>query len=193
MEQILIVDLEATCWDDRPQSVEVMEIIEIGCAIVRLDGQLVAGFGQLVKPTDNPQLSQFCQELTTIKQPMVDGAPTYGEAVKLVDEALSGCVISTWGSWGQYDYNQISMEKSRHGIAPAFFDLPHINLKSAWQRTIGVKKKAGLGGALGRLGLDFEGSQHRALDDVKNIARILPYISPAELEAPKKHLIGTNK
>ncbi len=181
MEQILIVDLEATCWNDRPQSVEVMEIIEFGSAVVSLAGEVVTGHSQLVRPTNNPRLSQFCQDLTTIDQAMVDSAPSYREAVKLVDNALDGYEFSAWGSWGQYDYNQISIEKARHGVAPAFFDLPHTNLKTAWQRTIGVKKKAGLRGALGRLGLEFEGSQHRALDDVRNIARILPHIDPTQL------------
>lgn len=107
---------------------------------------------------------------------MVDEAPSYSDAVKLIDEALAGESYSAWGSWGQYDYNQIQAEKARHGLAPNFFDLPHLNLKAAWQAMAGKKRKAGVGNAIRYFGMEFEGTQHRAFDDVKNMARILPHI-----------------
>lgn len=183
MSNILIVDLEATCWDDRSQSVETMEIIEFGCVVADPAGDILFACSQLVRPTINSNLSQFCQELTTITQSMVAEAPCYEEAINLVDSALAGESFSAWGSWGQYDYRQIKAEKARHpkGLAPAFFNLPHINLKAAWQETLGKKRKAALRGALSHLGLEFEGTQHRARDDAKNIAQILPHIAPDKL------------
>jgi hypothetical protein len=73
---ILVVDLEATCWEyiqDRPRG-EVNEIIEIGWALVDLtqsppvttqDGTI------LVKPTRS-NVSQFCTELTTITAELLE-------------------------------------------------------------------------------------------------------------------------
>ena len=51
----------------------------------------------------------------------------------------------------------------------------HINLKTRAKSSFGLKK-SGLIEALRYLGLGFEGRHHRALDDVLNIAKILPHL-----------------
>jgi inhibitor of KinA sporulation pathway (predicted exonuclease) len=38
---------------------------------------------------------------------------------------------------------------------------------------MGIKKKLGIAEALRHLGLRFEGSHHRGLDDARNISRIV--------------------
>lgn len=180
---LLIVDLEATCWDDREQSIETMEIIEFGCAVYDLDGHAVLGsYSQLVRPILNPQLSEFCTELTSITQTMINAAPPYPAAVDNLDEWTKRFDLVAWGSWGQFDYNQVEADKKKHGIAPLLFDLPHLNIKKLWQQTTGYgKRRAGLGGALKALGYEFEGTHHRGIDDACNIARILPHIDQALL------------
>ncbi|GAA5523574.1 hypothetical protein Maes01_00122 [Microbulbifer aestuariivivens] len=176
MQHLLIVDLEATCWDDRPQTVQEMEVIEFGCAHASTHGVVSRTFSQLVRPVFNPEISEFCQSLTGITQGMVGEAPDYPEAVRRLDAITAELEIDAWASWGQYDRNQIAVELERHGIAPAFFTAPHINLKALWQDRKGSKRRAGLGSALRSLGMQFEGRQHRGEDDAKNIARILPYL-----------------
>ncbi len=85
---VLIIDLEATCWERRVapsgslQSVDEMEIIELGCVIATLNGEVLASRSFLVKPKQHPKLSSFCQQLTSITQDMVDNAPTYPEAIE---------------------------------------------------------------------------------------------------------------
>jgi inhibitor of KinA sporulation pathway (predicted exonuclease) len=182
IKRILIVDLEATCWNDRPQSVDVMEVVEFGCALASLDGTIEASFGQLVKPQINSELSEFCIELTGISQAMVNESPGYIEAVKRLDYMLKNLHFDVWGSWGQYDFNQLKVEKDRYGIAPKFTEIPHINIKAIWQSTKGHKKKAGLRKALAFLGFEFEGNQHRGEDDAKNIAKVLPYLESEHLQ-----------
>ncbi|WP_232709764.1 hypothetical protein [Idiomarina sp. X4] len=60
---ILIIDLEATCWDgnveglNRKQTVDDMEIIEFGCAIAQLDGAVVDSRSFMVRPQAHPKLS----------------------------------------------------------------------------------------------------------------------------------------
>jgi len=70
----VVVDLEATCWEG--SSVENMEVIEIGA--VSLDGEIlqpISDFQQLVRPTTNPVLTDYCKDLTGIEQQQIDSAP----------------------------------------------------------------------------------------------------------------------
>ncbi len=173
---ILVVDLEATCWDDRPQSVDTMEVIEFGIAVATIDGTLHANQGFYVQPSLNPKLSSFCQALTGISQCQVDAAPQYASAVIDINAFLAEYDFSAWASWGQYDKHQIAAELDRYGITPEFFKLPHVNLKALWQHQKGSKRRAGLGAALASVGLDFVGNQHSGKQDAFNIVRLLPYI-----------------
>lgn len=58
----MIIDLEATCWEDgimpngERQSVDTMEIIEIGCAVAKENGELLHSHSITVRPTENPLL-----------------------------------------------------------------------------------------------------------------------------------------
>ena len=173
---LLVVDLEATCWNDRPQSTSTMEVIEVGGVLVdiALAFKPLAEFEQLVRPINEPFLSNFCTELTTITQEEVDRAPTLDTASSSIDQWASGYQIDCWGSWGQYDFNQFTAEAARHRRVPAFTTCLHINLKQLYQQSRGVRRKSGLGNSLRRHGLEFEGQQHRALADARNIVRLLP-------------------
>jgi inhibitor of KinA sporulation pathway (predicted exonuclease) len=57
-----------------------MEIIEFGCALATRDSELLDSQSFLVRPTQNPVLSEFCKSLTSIQQSMVDAAPVFSEA-----------------------------------------------------------------------------------------------------------------
>ncbi|MCK7552888.1 3'-5' exonuclease [Marinobacter goseongensis] len=109
-ETILVVDLEATCWEDQTtpagdaQSVNNMEIIEVGCALATRKGSLLDARSFLVRPIRNPELSSFCSELTGITQSMVDAAPTFPEAIAAMDDWLGDLPDDfIWCSWGNYD------------------------------------------------------------------------------------------
>ena len=72
--RILIIDLEATCWENasREQRND-METIEIGCAVVEpYTMKLLHEIDIIVKPAFHPKLTNFCTELTSITQEMVD-------------------------------------------------------------------------------------------------------------------------
>jgi len=174
---VLIVDLEATCWDpeESEQSIEDMEVIEMGAALAHPDGRVERSFSTYVRPVKHPTLTAFCTELTSITQEDVDKAPAFAEACKLVDEWVGETKGLVWGSWGNYDRRQLEMERERHGVAPAFLDTPHINLKRPWRKTNKVKSR-GLGKALRYHGLDFEGTPHTGLDDARNVARLLKHM-----------------
>ncbi|WP_449399685.1 exonuclease domain-containing protein [Chryseobacterium wanjuense] len=71
-DNILIIDLEATCWNDRPPRGQESEIIEIGiCIMDAKTGKILQNEGILVKPQFS-KASPFCTELTSITQQMLD-------------------------------------------------------------------------------------------------------------------------
>jgi inhibitor of KinA sporulation pathway (predicted exonuclease) len=58
-----------------------MEIIEIGAVWLEGDTfQPMADLEQFVKPAKNPMLTEFCRNLTHIKQGQIDSAPCFAEA-----------------------------------------------------------------------------------------------------------------
>lgn len=75
--KLLIVDLEATCWEDKSMFAE-METIEIGALLIDLhDRDNAREFDCFIRPVRNPILSDFCKNLTSINQEDVDRAETF--------------------------------------------------------------------------------------------------------------------
>ncbi len=56
----------------------------------------------------------------------------------------------------------------------------HLNLKNVFSAAQGRRTRYGMAKALHLCGLDLVGAHHRALDDAKNIARLLPWIVGGE-------------
>lgn len=173
----LVIDLEATCSDDRvavPRN--EMEIIEIGAVMVH--GQTLeplSEFQSFVRPVRIPVLTEFCTELTGITQSVVDAAPGYRDVLPELVAWFSGYPGCLFCSWGDYDRKQFGRDCEHHGVAYPF-DSGHLNLKDAYAGKHGLRSGRGLGGVLEAEGIPFEGRPHRGIDDARNIARLLPLI-----------------
>lgn len=175
----LIIDLEATCWDrNTPEGQKnENEIIEIGAVLVCVSdifSFVTHTFSQFVKPTINPILSDFCKNLTNITQDDVDKAGNLSSALENLDnEIFSVCnkhlsdVI--FCSWGYYDQKQFAKDCRRQNIVYPFTN--HISLKHEFAKKRNIKP-TGVIQYLNLLGMTFEGSHHRGIDDAINIARI---------------------
>ncbi|MBQ0747389.1 MAG: exonuclease domain-containing protein [Marinobacter sp.] len=180
---LLVIDLEATCWENRmtpagePQTIHNMEIIEFGCALANRNGELLDSRSFLVQPTRNPQLKEFCTSLTSITQSMINTAPAFPEVCQLIDAWLGQPHEDfIWCSWGNYDRLHIQADGEKHGAFPVIMKYPHLNLKRIWRRTTGQKRKNGMIHALEYHGLALEGHHHRGIDDARNMVRLLPYM-----------------
>lgn len=169
----LIVDLEATCSDDGSVPRHEMEIIEIGAVMLgaRLF-EIESEFQTFVRPVRNPLLTEFCRDLTGIDQTDVDPAPGFAEAISAMRDWMDEFDDTLFCSWGDYDRKQFQRDCQWHGV-PYPFRSGHRNLKVAFSQYFGVKRKFGLDDAIRHLGLRFEGSHHRGIDDARNIARIV--------------------
>lgn len=176
---LLVVDLEATCWEAREHRPEQMETIEIGAVLVEPAATAAAReFQAFVRPVRHPVLSRFCRELTTITQAEVDAAEDFPAALARFLAWIGDPREVLFSSWGEYDMRQFQRDCRQHRVAYPFGR--HWNLKRAVARQLG-RKPAGMSTLLAELGLTLEGTQHRGLDDARNITRMLWAVFGAEL------------
>lgn len=177
---LAIVDFEATCCDKNSFPRDEMEIIEIGSVMVEAaTGNILSEFCTFIRPQQHPLLTGFCKELTTITQEEVDAAPVFPEALAAFSAWLARFGAPVFCSWGDYDRKQLEKDCAFHEAAFPFTN-GHRNLKAEFSESIGSKKRFGLGQAINRLSLTFEGTAHRGIDDAKNIARVYKEILSAD-------------
>jgi len=171
-DAILVIDLEATCWRGNPPEGMVSEIIEIGIAVVDFTTKEVIETDSIIVKPQTSTISEFCTELTTITQEMVDEkGVSFEEACKILKTKFKSD-RRLWASWGKYDLLQIEKDCKLNKV-----DYPmgrdHYNLKPLFTLKHSLKSDLGVSTALNYLRLEFEGTPHRGIDDAKNIARIL--------------------
>lgn len=173
----LIVDLEATCCDQNSFPRTQMETIEIGAVMVEAQNLTVIDeFTTFIKPVRHPQLTAFCTELTSITQADVDAAPLYPEAVAIFKQWLYQYEDFVFCSWGDYDKKQLTQDSQYHR-EPFPIGAEHVNIKVLFSKTQDLKKRFGMDGALKKAGLALDGTHHRGIDDARNMARLMPYIT----------------
>jgi inhibitor of KinA sporulation pathway (predicted exonuclease) len=181
-KKMMVVDLECTCFKeddlDRPRGWKAdkdQEITEIGASIVNLPGlEIEATESFLVQP-DGP-MGAFCKELTTLTFDAVKDRP---RLVGVLDELRAWAKSNKfdiqsmpWGSWGDYDRVQLFRECARKGLKYPF-GRAHYNIKGMYSMMTGQGKGFGMGKALAQLGMDFDGTPHRGVDDARMTAKIL--------------------
>ena len=170
----MVIDFEATCWDSPTDTrKEQQEIIEIGAAFVTLTEipEVIHSLGMIIQPALNPTISPFCKKLTGITQNMADNGVSFTFAIDMLDDLIEPADL--FCSWGKFDYNILRKDCGRASPKRAYpFDERHLNLKNFMAWKLHCKRK-GVSNMLSKLGMEFEGSQHRALADVNNIVRIL--------------------
>ena len=174
-KHIMIVDLEATCCNRKSIPRHEMEIIEIGAVMVsRRNLQQISEFQTFVNPVRHPQLTGFCNELTSITQSDVNSAPGFSEALDAFYDWLNGYEDYVFCSWGGYDKNQFLQDCQYHGI-----EFPvkakHVNIKKLFSENLNLRRNYGMAGALRYAGISLEGTHHRGIDDARNMAKLLPH------------------
>ena len=170
LDQILVIDIEATCWETSPPPGEENEIIEIGiCPVDIASGERLSKESILVKP-ERSQVSEFCTNLTTLTQAEVDRGTSFAKACGILkSKYLSHQRV--WASYGNYDRRQFERQcQSRQISYP--FNPRHINLKTLFAIMYNLPREVGMAKALEIMQLPMEGTHHRGVDDAWNIAGI---------------------
>ena len=171
---LVVVDFECTCEDQEEPFVH--EIIEFPAVLLDLKtGREVRHFHAFVKPTERPVLSDFCTRLTGIDQAKVDGAETLDR------------VLIKFGAWldefagENYSLAADCQSDLRHFLLPEC-RRKKIRVRDAWRTWVDIgrhlmvhfdlRRPGNLQMKLARVGLTFEGTPHRGIDDARNIGRL---------------------
>jgi len=174
---IIVFDLEATCWEDTAQIDRhtQSEIIEIGAVKLNDEFEVIDEFQTFVRPTQHPVLSEYCTKLTSIVQENVQSAPEFDTAMLQFEKWCGENPL--FMSWGDYDRNQVTKECERKYYKGQMVKLVtnHLNVKWRISRleNLSIHHGLGFGKALRRFNMKFEGTPHRGIDDAKNIARVV--------------------
>ncbi|XP_027951048.1 ERI1 exoribonuclease 2 isoform X2 [Eumetopias jubatus] len=153
-------------------------------------GEIESEFHAYVQPQEHPILSEFCMELTGIKQAQVDeGVPLriclsqfckwiqkiqqqkkiiFAAGISdLPNSEVKLCAFVTWSDWDlgvclEYEC------KRKQLLKPAFLNF-WIDLRVTY-KIFYRRKPKGLSGALQEVGIEFLGREHSGLDDSRNTA-----------------------
>lgn len=172
LDEILVVDIEATCWEGKVPVGQENEIIEIG--VCRLDVQTGERLGKesiLIRP-ERSEVSEFCTQLTTLTQDLLDreGVSFVQACQKLQDGYQSR--LRNWASYGNYDQRMFERQCAERRVTYPFGG-SHVNVKTLFALQRRMHREVGMARALEMLGLPLEGTHHRGHDDAWNIAGIL--------------------
>ncbi|NES05826.1 MAG: exonuclease domain-containing protein [Okeania sp. SIO2F4] len=171
LNKIIVIDIEATCWEKYPPPDQESEIIEIGICIVDVAlAQPIEKESILVRP-ERSQISEFCTKLTTLTQAEVDQRITFYEACLKLRKKYES-LQRVWASWGEYDKNMFEKQCLSRGIKYPF-GIRHINVKNLFALVHALPQEVGMANALKLLDIPLEGTHHRGADDAWNISKIL--------------------
>jgi len=171
MDLLIVIDVEATCWDGPPPEGQVSEIIEIGVATLDVaTGERVANEGIMVRPTRS-SVSPFCTALTTLTQADVDAGLPFDKACALLRSRYL-TPQRPWASWGDYDRLQFERQCAAEGVRYPF-GTRHLSAKTLYSLAHGLDRELGMAGALEHAGVPLHGTHHRGVDDAWNIAALL--------------------
>jgi inhibitor of KinA sporulation pathway (predicted exonuclease) len=175
LDQILVIDIEATCWNGYHPEDQESEIIEIGICVINIhDGKRLNKESLFVKP-ERSTISPFCTELTTITPELVaEVGVSFSTACWKLRKKFNS-KQRTWASYGDYDRRIFERQCTARGIRYPF-NTSHINIKNLFAVMMGLKQEVGLEDALTILKIPFEGTHHRGVDDAWNAALILGHL-----------------
>jgi inhibitor of KinA sporulation pathway (predicted exonuclease) len=171
-DTILVVSLEATCWEtplEQPpkQHNEVIELAWLPLSFQKLTtGNPVSFF---VKPPTS-KVSEFCTRITGVKQAQVDkGFSLIDACQKLVN---AGSQKLPWASFGDFD-RFIFKHQCNTNKVPYPFQIGHWDFATIFAKMMGLEHEVKLPIALKLMGLDFIGERHNSRDEVNNIAALM--------------------
>ncbi len=171
LDQIIVIDVECTCWPGSPPPGQESEIIEVGvCMLDVATGQRQRQHSFLVRPTRST-VSEFCTQLTTLTQAQVEHGVSFSRLCAMLQDEYRASQ-RVWASYGDYDRTQFQRQCLASGVVYPFGP-SHLNIKTLFALVHNLRQEVALPQALALLGAPFEGIHHRGGDDAWNAAAIL--------------------
>lgn len=170
----IVFDLEATCWDNKFVGVEAdQEVIEIGAVKLNEYGELLGDFQSFVKPGIRSGLSNYCVNLTGIRQEQIDIAKSFESVIgNFLHWVEAEGEMPVFCAWGRFDKILLKNECARYNLEDEWID-PYVNIREQYKRLKNLHGRLGLKSAMNMERLEFYGNHHRALDDALNLSQIV--------------------
>lgn len=171
--QILVVDLELTCWEPpatRPQE-ERMEVIQIGSCWLSPETLERSNKLTLITKPEVSSVSEYCMKLTGITPKQARRGMLFHDACRNL-ERKAGSRRMTWASWGRGDLLAMRAECAAKRCEYPFSE-EYYNVSAMATHCLGIPLNTNLRKALTMLGLPWEGREHDAADDAWNTAAVL--------------------
>ena len=171
---LIILDFEANCSADK--QLYPQEIIEFPCVVYDIQNDVInrnIDFSHFVNP-DIP-ITDFCTNLTSITQEMVDNKPKLNEILELHKKWINdnnlynNSLFVTCGDW------DLEMALPNHC---EYLKIKYPNYFKEWcnikelYATFYQRKTYSMKGMLDKLNIPLDGIHHRGIDDCYNIAKI---------------------
>lgn len=170
LDQVLIIDVEATCWETHPPAGQESEIIEIGLCLLDVASWQPQGKRSILVRPQHSTVSPFCMQLTGLTQAQVEEGISFAEACTLLKTEYASHE-RVWASYGEADRLRFERQCQSRQVAYPFAPR-HLNIKTLFALWYGLPKEVGMATALSIAGLPLEGRHHRGDDDACNIAAL---------------------
>lgn len=177
-DKIIVLDTEYTSWEwaqDRNFSGpnEFPEIIQVAAILVDTKTfEEIDHFVSFVKPYYNPILSDFIKNLTHITQEQVDGAEDFITVLKTFKDRAGNIDTYSFGNDGIVIAENCGLNKTAFPFRISMFQDAREIFRSA-----GIPAEKYTSWSINNyFKIENDGIEHDALDDVRNIIKVLKKI-----------------
>lgn len=163
----ILYDLEALGKRDRDHD-DFMEIVEIAAIKVEVShnkARVIDSFQSFVKPVFHKKITKKLHKLLSFTEQDLQNAPGYDKALSAFYAWAGDDVI--YVSWG-HDEDMIYTNNMKHYLFD-YSSMDCLDLQFIYDMHNDKKLRTGLKTALQEQNYTFEGQQHTALDDAKNM------------------------
>ncbi|XP_055328732.1 3'-5' exoribonuclease 1-like isoform X2 [Paramacrobiotus metropolitanus] len=183
LDYLIVIDFEATCYENKRAGTYEQEIIEFPAVLIDIRNRCVLdSFHRYCRPVKHRILSDFCKTLTGISQEQVDRADSFAVVLKEFEEWLIRYDLNRKTRWcvatdGSFDIGLfLSWQLKASQLSPPAYCKMFVHIPKLFQWIYlfndSNKERAGMYGMLEHLGLQPEGRLHSGIDDARNLARI---------------------
>ncbi|MBW5448883.1 DNA polymerase III [Cohnella sp. CFH 77786] len=150
-----------------------MEVIEIGAVRLNPALEITDRFSSMIKPVYFAKLNSFIKKKTGIAQEEIDRADGFPKVIADFVSWLKRSESFVLLTWGGEDLKRIVFDTRMHKLDDAFWmAVPYYDLLKGYLRYKKAANDVSVEAALAELGIEAEGSAHRALDDARMTAEV---------------------
>lgn len=173
----IVLDLEFISSRQLHQPFAMHEIIEIGAVALNTENEIMNEFQIYVKPQYGT-VSPTITSITGITNDMLVKASYFSDAMQAFEAWLPRKEAYRFYTWSQNDQTVFLRESEwkERPLLDGFYKY-WVDLQRLHQRIYHFSRPLKLVEALGSMQIEFEGTEHGALADARNTAKILQVLS----------------